>query len=321
MPFCFIHFSHKNRATIGKIHPPLHIRFQEEFATIRQRRRLQSYGGAAVKAIKVFNNNAVSAMMPDGREAMVLGKGIGFGKRPGQTVDEKLIEKVYYVQTEMQTRFLQMLQNVQPCVIRAAEGILAAAEGEGLYMSSQATISLIDHISFAIERQEKGMSLPNLLLGETQMLYEKEYELGRRALEIIRDCCGITMPEDEAGYIALHLVSISVGRNTAYSILKFIKGALDIVKETYGIALDQSSMDTLRFTNHLKFLDQRIAQQEAGDEEEDPLYPYLLARDPRHPVCLNRLEAYIREATGCAIGAQEKFYLLIHLNRLSTHGE
>ena len=46
-------------------------------------------------------------MMPDGREAMVLGKGIGFGKRPGQTVDEKLIEKVYYVQTEMQTRFLQ----------------------------------------------------------------------------------------------------------------------------------------------------------------------------------------------------------------------
>lgn len=274
-----------------------------------------------MKAIKVFNNNAVSAVMPDGREAMVLGKGIGFGKRPGQTVDEKLIEKVYYVQTEMQTRFLQMLQNVQPCVIRAAERILAAAEEEGLYMSSQATISLIDHISFAIERQEKGMALPNLLLGETRMLYQKEYELGRRALEIIKDCCGITMPEDEAGYIALHLVSISVGRNTAYGILKFIKGALDIVKETYGIALDQSSMDTLRFTNHLKFLAQRIAQQEAGAEEQDPLYPYLLARDSRHPVCLERLEGYIREATGCAIGAQEKFYLLIHLNRLSTHGE
>ena len=285
------------------------------------REPVQSYGGAAVKAIKVFNNNAVSALMPDGREAMVLGKGIGFGKRPGQTVDEKMIEKVYYVQTEMQTRFLQMLQNVQPCVIRAAERILAAAEEEGLYMSSQATISLIDHISFAIERQEKGMALPNLLLGETRMLYQREYELGRRALEIIQDCCGITMPEDEAGYIALHLVSISVGRNTAYSVLKFIKGALDIVKETYGITLNRDSMDVVRFSSHLKFLAQRIAQQETGAEEQDPLYPYLLARDSRHPVCLSRLEGYIREATGCAIGAQEKFYLLIHLNRLSTHGE
>ena len=274
-----------------------------------------------MKAIKVFNNNAISAMMPDGREAMVLGKGIGFGKRPGQTVDEKLIEKVYYVQTEMQTRFLQMLQNVQPCVIRAAERILAAAEGEGLHMSSQATISLIDHISFAIERLEKGMSLPNLLLGETRMLYEKEYELGCRALDIIHDCCGVTMPEDEAGYIAMHLVSISVGRNTAYGVLKFIKGALDIVKETYGITLNGDSMDVVRFSSHLKFLAQRIAQQETGAEEQDPLYPYLLARDSRHPVCLSRLESYIREATGCAIGTQEKFYLLIHLNRLSTHGE
>ena len=129
------------------------------------------------------------------------------------------------------------------------------------------------------------------------------------------------MPEDEAGYIAMHLVSISVGRNTAYGVLKFIKGALDIVKEVYGITLNRTCMDTVRFSNHLKFLAQRIAQQQTGDEEEDPLYPYLLARDPRHPVCLNRLEAYIQESTGCAIGAQERFYLLIHLNRLSTHGE
>ena len=35
----------------------------------------------------------------------------------------------------------------------------------------------------------------------------------------------------------------------------------------------------------------------------------------------HEVEAYIQESTGCAIGAQERFYLLIHLNRLSTHGE
>ena len=47
--------------------------------------------------------------MPDGREAIVLGKGIGFHKRPGDTVEERYIEKVYYVPDEMQTKFLQML--------------------------------------------------------------------------------------------------------------------------------------------------------------------------------------------------------------------
>ena len=65
-----------------------------------------------MKAIKVFNHNAVSTVMPDGREAIVLGTGIGFHKRPGDPVEERCIEKVYYVQDEMQTKFLQMLQNV-----------------------------------------------------------------------------------------------------------------------------------------------------------------------------------------------------------------
>lgn len=173
--------------------------------------------------------------MLDGREAIVLGKGIGFHKRPGDPVEERCIEKVYYVQDEMQTKFLQMLQNVEPSVMRAAEQILAMAENAGFSMSNQATISLIDHIGFAIERQKKNIDLPNLLLNETQLLYQKEYDLGRRSLKIIQDCCGVTLPEDEAGYIALHLVTISVDHNAACGSLKFIKGTLDIVKETYGI--------------------------------------------------------------------------------------
>ena len=80
-----------------------------------------------MKAIKVFNHNAVSTVMPDGREAIVLGKGIGFQKRPGDPVEERHIEKVYYVQDEMQTKFLQMLQDVEPSVMRSAEQILAMA--------------------------------------------------------------------------------------------------------------------------------------------------------------------------------------------------
>lgn len=275
-----------------------------------------------MKAIKVFNNNAISTVMPDGREAIVLGKGIGFHKRPGEQVDEQRVEKVYYVQNEMQTKFLQMLQDVQPEVMEAAERIIAAAEAAGFHMSNQATISLVDHISFAIERQERQIALPNLLLSETQMLYQKEYELGCRSLEIIRDCCGVTLPEDEAGYIALHLVSISVDRNAAYNNLKFVKGTLDIIKETYGVTLDQSSLDAMRLTTHLKFLAQRIQQKTPWvSDEDEPMFRYLLARDPRHQQCMDRLEAYIRENFSYSLNQQEKFYLLIHLTKILQLGE
>ena len=35
-----------------------------------------------MQAVKVFNNNAVSVVMPDGREAILVGNGLGFGRSP-----------------------------------------------------------------------------------------------------------------------------------------------------------------------------------------------------------------------------------------------
>ena len=270
-----------------------------------------------MKAIKVFSNNAVSTVMPDGREAILMGRGIGFSKRPGSAVDERRIEKVYYVQNEMQTKFLQMLQDVRPDVMAAAEEILALAEREGFYMSNQATLSLIDHISFAIERQEKGVSLPNLLRNETRLLYPKEYALGCRALEIIRQRCRVSLPDDEAGYVALHLVSLSVDRNAAYGVLKFVGATRDIIREVYGVALDPDSLDAMRLTTHLKFLAQRIQQNTTWhSDEEDFVYEYLLAQDPRHQAFLDRMDQYVQKALAHTLSKQERFYLLIHLTRI-----
>ena len=123
-----------------------------------------------MQAVKVFNNNAVSVIMPDGREAILVGNGLGFGRRPGDVIDKSRVSKVYYVQNELQTKFLKMLDNVTPQVMQAAERISLAAEEQGILLSSKSTISLVDHISFALERVEKGTFLPNLMLSETRIL-------------------------------------------------------------------------------------------------------------------------------------------------------
>lgn len=271
-----------------------------------------------MRSVRIFNNSAVSVIMPDGRDAILLGKGIGFNKRPGDEINEGLIEKVYYVQTEMQAKFLQMLDEVRPDVMDAAEEIVAMAEKEGLHLSNQATISLIDHIGFAIERHEKGMDLPNLLLDETQLLYQKEYALGLRSLQIIRDHCKVELSEDEAGYIALHLVSNSVNKNAAYDILKFVNGALDILKETYGIALSKDSMDTQRLITHLKFLAQRILKNAEWDSDDgvDEMYEILLHRNEKNPLFLDRMEKYVEDMFHYKLSRQERFYLLVHLTKI-----
>ena len=253
-----------------------------------------------MQAVKVFNNNAVSVVMPDGREAILVGNGLGFGRRPGDVIDKNRVSKVYYVQNELQTKFLKMLDNVTPQVMQAAE-----------------RISLVDHISFALERVEKGTFLPNLMLSETRMLYPKEYAVGQRALELVRQFCGVQLPEDEAGYIALHLVAGAADGALAYDTVKFVMAVKEIICDTYHCTFEEESLETIRLTVHLKFLAARILRhtpwQDAGLES---MYTVLLQRDSRNEVCLQRINAYLRQEFDYELDHQEQVYLLIHLTKI-----
>lgn len=266
---------------------------------------------------KVFNNNAVSTVYPDGREAILVGPGIGFGRRPGDAVNKNKIEKVYFIQDDLQTRFLQLLKNARPDALQAAEEILAYAQNQGLALKNQLILSLTDHICFALERQEQGTSLPYLMMSETRMLYPKEFEIGRWALDKIQQLCGMALPEYEAGYIALHLASAVMSRDEVYSGLKLVNGVTEIIKETYGIQLNPDNLDTIRLTTHLKFLSQRISQHaQLDDDDMDDVYQLLLRKHSKHSECIARISDFIRNHFSYDLNRQEKLYLVIHINKL-----
>ncbi len=234
-------------------------------------------------AVKIFNNNALSTVTHDGKDAILIGLGIGFNKRPGDKVSEEKIEKIYYVQDDMQTKFLEMLKNVDSDVMDASEKIVSLIPGSEGKFSNKGILSLIEHISFAIERTKNGIFLPNLMLSDIKMMYSKEFELGLKALDIIQEICHIRLPGDEAGYIALHFVNMQSNDNLAYDTLKFVKGSIDLIKECYGIELDESNLTTLRFMTHLKFLAQRIFKKEAlQDDKMIEMYDYLMGNNQKN---------------------------------------
>ena len=270
-----------------------------------------------MKANKVFNNNAVAVNWIDGTEAVLVGSGIGFGKRPGDAIDEKKIQKVYFIQDELQTRFLQLLRDARPETLQAAEDILAYARSRGLELKNQLILSLTDHICFALERLEQGISLPYLMLSETKMLYAREYEIGLWALERIRILCGAELPMYEAGYIALQLAAAEMNGEDAYDALKLVSGVTEIIKKTYGIELNPDDLDTIRLTTHLKFLAQRILRRSQwNDDDMDGLYQVLLFRNAKNRDCIAQITGYIRNHFSYELNHQEKVYLLIHLTKI-----
>lgn len=70
-----------------------------------------------MKVDKVINNNLVRSYDEKGREVLIMGCGLGFKKKPGDEIDEGLIEKVYQnASHERSDKLATILENIPASV-------------------------------------------------------------------------------------------------------------------------------------------------------------------------------------------------------------
>lgn len=270
-----------------------------------------------LKIIKVFSNNSVSTLIDGTKDAIVVGSGIGFHKRPNDIIDESRIEKIYYVQDELQTRFLDLLKGTRPEAIQASEEICTRAKAEGLAINDQLLITLSDHINFSLERLEKNITLPFLMLSEIRLLYPKEYEIAKWGLGRINELCKVELPELEIGYITMQIVSALSSQKQAVSIMECVTGIMHIIEEEHDITFSEEDLSTVRLITHLKFLAQRIFEgYEWHDDDISGLQKYLYRLHPENRKVINRVSEFLNNKYNYQISEQERVYLLVHLTRV-----
>lgn len=271
-----------------------------------------------MRVIRVYNNNVV-ATRTDDKEAIVQGSGIGFGKKPGDLIDEKKIEKVFFIKDDQLSKFEELLDDVPIEYFQIAEMIAQKATRElNVSLDNQILIALADHIYFAVERYYKDANLSNFLNSEISYLYRKEYQIGLWALDRIEEMLKVRLPKDEAGLIALHIINSSTKASTQdiSDTLIFIRGILDIIKEQFNIIFDKENLDTTRLMTHLKFLANRVIYHENENIVElDDMYDLLISKRSECKSCIEEIDNYIQGKFGYKLSKQEKVYLLVHLLR------
>ncbi len=224
---------------------------------------------------KIINNNIVSAFDEKGLEVVIMGRGIGFQMKRGQEVPAEKIEKVFRIKSQSIAEQLKELLAKMPLeqVQISNEIISHAKKTMKLKLNQSIYVTLTDHISFAISRCKKGIHLENALLWEIKRFYPQEFELGRYAVELVKKRLNVEMPEDEAGFIALHFVNAEYGTDIrdAVRFPNQVKEILGIVADELGIEMDEGSLHYERFLTHVKFLLQRIYRKELLEEEENEI--------------------------------------------------
>lgn len=274
---------------------------------------------SAITIVKALNNNVVMAEHPGEGEVIVIGKGIGFNRKEGDSLSAAQAEKLFVLKDEKeQEQYKKLLPQIdetwQSAIIEAIGHISERVSGN---LNEHIHIGLTDHLLLAMERVRQGHKIVNPFLTETIALYPFEQELAKKAVEIIGDKTGIYLPKDEIGFITLHihsaLVNKDLGEINRHS--QLVTKLIHIIESDFELILDKESLDYMRLVRHLRFTIERVIQGEKVKEPEK--IAQLLKYE--YPLCYNlswKLIKVMQEFLKKKVYDAEAVYLTMHLQRL-----
>ncbi|WP_373893800.1 PRD domain-containing protein [Virgibacillus sp. CBA3643] len=225
-----------------------------------------------MKIKKVLNNNAV-VVMEEEKEKIAVGAGVAFEKRKNDIVNIYKVEKTFII--EENEKFQQLLSRIPEEHFSITEEIITYAEEfMGKKLNEHIHITLTDHISFAIERQKKGIEVKNKLLNEIKILYSKEFEVGIWAIKHIKEQTQIDMPVDEAAFIALHIHTFKANESSFQQTLRqttIVREMVQIIINELKINVAEDNVSYQRLIMHLHLLLDRTNHYEIAAMDAEML--------------------------------------------------
>lgn len=282
-----------------------------------------------MKIKKIINNNILCAVDDRGNELIVTGRGIGFQRHRGEVIDISRIERTYRMEEKTGQRKLRELVEKIPIEhLSLTEELIKHITSQiPQKLNESLLITMADHISFAILRKAQGVEFSNPLKGSIMCYYPTEYHLGQYCLGVIREQLGVILHEDEAAFLALHIVNAELNTNMSemYDITKLIEGTISLVEYFYRKEFDRVSLDFNRFVVHLRYFAQRLFQgkmMEDAQGERDEVFRQLIMKNCKeHYKCAQCVGDYIKNTYQKNLSDEELIYLTIHLKRINLGAE
>jgi len=275
-----------------------------------------------MKIDKIINNNIVSAYDTDGKEVVIMGRGLGYKAKIGQTIPKERIEKVFKMDDQNSVDKLKSLFKDLPLehIQISNDIVMYAMKNLNKKLNKNIYITLTDHICFAIDRYKKGFEFTNPLKWEVKRLYKNEYRIGMYAVELINKRAGVQLLDDEAASIALHIVNAeyNTSPSEAINITTLLENVLCIVKNFFDIELDEDSLHYERFITHMMYLARRIFKKQQLDDNEAEYMSMIRNLYPEDYKCSYEISDYIEKEFKRKLTEEELMYLTLHIKRVRT---
>lgn len=264
---------------------------------------------------KLLNNNVVIASDRNGDEVVVMGIGIGFKMKIGEAIDKSKVQKIFVLK-DYGSKLNQLIEDIPIEFLEITEEIVDYAKKKfNLTLKKNIYLSLTDHLHFALERQRMDINLDNPFLHDIKQFYPDEYKIGLYAREVIKETTSIIIPDDEVGYIAMHIVESAYDqdRRSIETSVTLMNEVLVQISKELNLELDEESLKFNRLIIHVKHFARRYIKNEENEHKDRLLDETLKKVFPEECKCVDKISLNLKKRYGRKMSNSEKNYLIIHL--------
>lgn len=271
---------------------------------------------------KILNHNSFMGIeSKNDQECLIMGKGVAFGKKVGQTVSVTGDARVYSLK-ELTDRgeAKEIIKSVSPLCLELANEVLDQAEEEFGKVDRSILFTMADHLDFAVRRIQNGEQISNPLTDDIRIMFYKEYKVAGCIRDLLKEKLGIRIDEHEIGYIALHVHAAIVDENVsqAMEIARTVRECICMVEEETGKSIDVMSLSYNRLMNHVRYM---VARAIHGEKLKMSLNDYMFVKFPGPYMTAEKICRKMEKSLKLPIPDIEIGYLAMHLERMMDREE
>lgn len=266
---------------------------------------------------KALNHNTLIAVsMKDNREYLLIGKGIGFGKKVSERLEAPENCTIYSLQEQTERGdALDLVKSLDPVYLEIAEKVLKESEKVFEHIDWSILFPMADHIAFAVSRIREGKQISNPLTGDIQVLFYKEYKTAECIRPILKHMLKVDIDEHEIGYIALHIHSAIDNENVSLSmqIAGAVRECIQMVEIATGQKIDVMSLSYNRLMNHVRYM---VARAVKGEKLKVNMNDYMAVKFPETYELSCSICQELAKKLHKPIDDVEVGYLAMHIGRV-----
>lgn len=265
---------------------------------------------------KVLNNNVVIAVSEeDMKEYLIMGKGIGFGKKTAQRFETADDVQVYsMIDKSKDSKNRTSVKEIDPLYLEAADMLLKEAEKCLGNVDKSVMIPLADHIDFAVKRMKERGEISNPLTEDIQVLFHVEYKVAEKIRPFLEKETGIIITDSEVGYIALHVHSAITEDKVASSLqmARCVRECITMIENEIHHKIPITTLSYNRLMNHVRYMVLRAVQKE---EIKISMNDYMEIRFAGSYRIATHICKEMGKTLKCELHENEVGYLAIHIQR------